>query len=175
MRNLSLKTTEQVLLDIFNRNSDNDVQKLKIMRDFAFIHLSSREKAEKAMRIINRKTTLSLHYLWTYIFYFPQTLKSMEEMSKSLGLNQSSTRNLSSRKHLQLNPLLSQCRRHHHLQITGQLWFSLLTWATDSFRRQPFPGLSRLNFNRFCCHCVQCCIIICQLNFQSKQNETLYH
>ena len=55
VRNLSLTTTEQVLRDIFNRASDNDVQKLKMMRDFAFVHFSSREKAEKAMRIMNRK------------------------------------------------------------------------------------------------------------------------
>lgn len=60
MRNLSLTTTEQVLRDIFNRISDNDVQKLKMMRDFAFIHFASREKAEKAMRTMNRKTSFSL-------------------------------------------------------------------------------------------------------------------
>ncbi|EFX89557.1 hypothetical protein DAPPUDRAFT_24221, partial [Daphnia pulex] len=53
VRNLSLTTTEQVLRELFNRVSDDNVQKLKMMRDFAFIHFSSREKAEKAMRNMN--------------------------------------------------------------------------------------------------------------------------
>ena len=55
MRNLSLTTTEQVLREIFNRASEDNVQKLKMMRDFAFIHFSSREKAEQAMCSMNRK------------------------------------------------------------------------------------------------------------------------
>lgn len=57
VRNLSLTTTEQTLRDIFNRESDNDVQKLKMMRDFAFVHFSSRDKAEKAMKALNGKSS----------------------------------------------------------------------------------------------------------------------
>ena len=53
VRNLSLTTTEQYLRDIFNRVSNNDVQRVKMMRDFAFVHFLSRESAEKAIQTLN--------------------------------------------------------------------------------------------------------------------------
>lgn len=71
VRNLSLTTTEQVLRDIFNRVSDCDVQKLKMMRDFAFIHFSSREKAEKAMRAMNRKVFLFIIINFPTSYFIP--------------------------------------------------------------------------------------------------------
>ena len=55
VRNLSLTTTEQQLLDLFNEVSDSHVQKVKMMRDFAFVHFDTREAAELALATANRK------------------------------------------------------------------------------------------------------------------------
>ena len=55
VRNLSLTTTEQNLRNQFNSVSGGDVTKVKMMRDFAFIHFASRSSAENAMKTLNSK------------------------------------------------------------------------------------------------------------------------
>ena len=52
VRNLSLTTTEQALRDVFNDASNYQVQKLKMMRDFAFIHFTTRQSAQQAMNVL---------------------------------------------------------------------------------------------------------------------------
>jgi len=53
VRNLSLTTTEHNLHNQFNSVSGGDVTKVKMMRDFAFIHFASRSSAENAMKTLN--------------------------------------------------------------------------------------------------------------------------
>ena len=55
VRNLSMTTTEQELRNVFNAYSDGQVTKLKMMRDFAFVHFNTRQDAEIAMFAANRK------------------------------------------------------------------------------------------------------------------------
>ena len=56
VRNLNLATTEQTLRDLFNAASNQSVQKVKMMRDFAFIHFLTRESAQQAMDQLNSET-----------------------------------------------------------------------------------------------------------------------
>lgn len=58
VRNLSLTTTEGLLLDFFNQVTPGHIQKVKQMRDFAFIHFDSREMAEKALQTLNSKFSI---------------------------------------------------------------------------------------------------------------------
>lgn len=55
VRNLSLDTTEHEIRTLFNHYSNGEVTKIKLMRDFAFVHFSSREQATKAMKALNGK------------------------------------------------------------------------------------------------------------------------
>lgn len=59
VRNLSMTTTEQELRNIFNAYTNGQVTKLKMMRDFAFVHFNSREEAEAAMHAANREFFLT--------------------------------------------------------------------------------------------------------------------
>ena len=45
-----------MLTNLFNDLGGGDVQKVKMMRDFAFVHFSRREMAQKAMDLTNRET-----------------------------------------------------------------------------------------------------------------------
>ncbi len=65
VRNLSLTTTEQALSDLFNQAADGQVQKVKMMRDFAFVHFMSRDVAEETMKKLNSKP----FYLFIFIFF----------------------------------------------------------------------------------------------------------
>jgi RNA recognition motif-containing protein len=58
-----MTTTEQELRNIFNAYSNGEVTKLKMMRDFAFVHFNSREDAEIAMFAANRKIFLLILYV----------------------------------------------------------------------------------------------------------------
>jgi len=49
VRNLMLSTTEDSLRILFNRKGNNDVERVKKTKDFAFIHFGSRDSAEKAL------------------------------------------------------------------------------------------------------------------------------
>jgi len=49
VRNLMLSTTEDILRVIFNRKGNNEVERVKKTKDFAFIHFSSRRAAERAL------------------------------------------------------------------------------------------------------------------------------
>jgi hypothetical protein len=60
-RNLNLATTEQTLRDLFNAASNQSVQKVKMMRDFAFIHFLTRESAQQAMDQLNSETFVFNH------------------------------------------------------------------------------------------------------------------
>jgi len=48
VRNLLLTTTEETLEQLFNAKSDNGVERVKKMKDYAFIHFCTREQAEAA-------------------------------------------------------------------------------------------------------------------------------
>lgn len=70
VRNLLVTTKEKELEDIFNAASDNGVEKVKILNDFAFVHFVSREQAQKAMDALQG---MSLQGLWhrkvTFVMY----------------------------------------------------------------------------------------------------------
>lgn len=51
VRNLMLSTTEQVISDVFSRFAP--VERVKKIRDYAFVHFQSREGAIKAMEALN--------------------------------------------------------------------------------------------------------------------------
>ena len=53
VRNLMLSTTEDSIRDRFNLVTDGNVEKVKKMRDFAFVHFMNREKAEMAKQLLN--------------------------------------------------------------------------------------------------------------------------
>lgn len=53
VRNLMLTTTEEHLQELFNAHSNNSVEKVKKLKDFAFVHFNSREEAEKAKLELN--------------------------------------------------------------------------------------------------------------------------
>ena len=95
VRNVNLTTTEVSLRAKFMKASNGAVEKLKMMRDFAFVHFSSRESAQRAMDSLNRKLwfvlvllicvyrntkTLLLHS--SLAIRSLQTLKSMARSSK---------------------------------------------------------------------------------------------
>merc|ERR1712071_219879 len=84
VRNLSLTSTEQGLFNIFNAVSDGHVTKVKMMRDFAFVHFTRRSQAEKAMAALDR-TTLNgtvIEISWA---------KPVKEKEKNEGRNKNST------------------------------------------------------------------------------------
>ena len=43
-----LSTTEDTLRDLFNEHSDNGVDKVKKIKDYAFVHFTTRDQAESA-------------------------------------------------------------------------------------------------------------------------------
>ena len=51
VRNLLLSTTEDTLRILFNRKGNNDVERVKKTKDFAFVHFSTRKSAELALSI----------------------------------------------------------------------------------------------------------------------------
>lgn len=58
VRNLVITTKEEELESLFNGVSENGVEKVKILDDFAFVHLRSREQAERAMEALQSKRIL---------------------------------------------------------------------------------------------------------------------
>lgn len=59
MRNLSPITTEDQLLLLFSMGGALRVERVKKMRDFAFIHYSKREDAENALQKFDGKFLFS--------------------------------------------------------------------------------------------------------------------
>ena len=59
-----MDTQEQDLRSLFNHHSNNQVTKIKMMRDFAFVHFNDRQQAERAMRALNGKA----HFVFIDIF-----------------------------------------------------------------------------------------------------------
>lgn len=49
VRNLVVLTPEKILEELFNAASDNGVEKVKVLKDYAFVHLASRSQAQQAM------------------------------------------------------------------------------------------------------------------------------
>jgi len=49
VRNLMLSTTENTIRDLFNKLGNNSVERVKKAKDYAFVHFSTREAAEKAL------------------------------------------------------------------------------------------------------------------------------
>jgi len=49
VRNLLLETTEDTIRNLFNRKGNNDVERVKKTKDFAFVHFSTRKSAEQAL------------------------------------------------------------------------------------------------------------------------------
>jgi len=49
LRNLMMSTTEDTIRILFNRKGNNDVERVKKTKDFAFVHFASRKSAEKAL------------------------------------------------------------------------------------------------------------------------------
>ena len=56
VRNLMLSTTENTIRDLFNRMGNNSVERVKKAKDYAFVHFSTREAAEKALKASNPLT-----------------------------------------------------------------------------------------------------------------------
>jgi RNA recognition motif-containing protein len=48
-----LSTTEDTLRDLFNEHSDNGVDKVKKIKDYAFVHFATRDQAEAAMKSLD--------------------------------------------------------------------------------------------------------------------------
>ena len=53
VRNLMLSTTENTIRDLFNELGNNSVERVKKAKDYAFVHFSTREDAEKALEASN--------------------------------------------------------------------------------------------------------------------------
>lgn len=53
VRNLMLSSTEDHIKDVFSHGNSLKVEKVKKLRDFAFVHYRSREDAEKALNALN--------------------------------------------------------------------------------------------------------------------------
>ncbi len=66
-----ISTTEEELLQLFNDASDNGVEKVKILNDFAFVHFVNRLQAEQAMDVLQSmkgsygKDEHFLNAIWT--------------------------------------------------------------------------------------------------------------
>lgn len=56
MRNLKSSTTEESISQVFNDISNNGVEKVRIIRDFAFIHFFTRQQAEMAKSTLENTT-----------------------------------------------------------------------------------------------------------------------
>ncbi|CAG7786498.1 unnamed protein product [Allacma fusca] len=54
VRNLMLNTTEETLRDLFDEVSSNGVEKVKKIKDYAFIHFASREQADAARMALDK-------------------------------------------------------------------------------------------------------------------------
>lgn len=54
MRNLSVTTTEEQLKTLFNEHSDNGVEHVKKIKDYAFIHFIDRDRADSAKNQLDR-------------------------------------------------------------------------------------------------------------------------
>ena len=68
-----MDTQEQDLCSPFIHHSYNLVSKIKMMRDFAFVHFNDRQQAERAMRALNGKAhsvfiNISIRLLLTTIY-----------------------------------------------------------------------------------------------------------
>lgn len=57
VRNLVVLTPEKILEDLFNAASDNGVEKVKVLKDYAFVHLASRSQAQQAMDSLQGRTS----------------------------------------------------------------------------------------------------------------------
>ena len=66
VRNVSMDTQEQDLRDLFNQHSNKEVTKIKMMRDFAFVHFNDREQAERAMRALNGNSRIVFHKFFSF-------------------------------------------------------------------------------------------------------------
>ena len=55
VRNLLLSTTEDQIRDAFSRAADGGVERVKKLRDFAFVHFSNRDKAARAQEKLDRE------------------------------------------------------------------------------------------------------------------------
>lgn len=53
VRNLITSTKEEELERLFNAASANGVEKVKIIEDFAFIHFTTREQAQRALESLH--------------------------------------------------------------------------------------------------------------------------
>ena len=58
VRNLMINTTEEQIKQIFERFKDNSVERVKKLKDYAFVHFKQRDDALHAMNLINGQ---SLH------------------------------------------------------------------------------------------------------------------
>lgn len=58
-----MDTQEQDLRYLFNQHSNNQVTKIKMMRDFAFVHFNDREQAERAMKALNGNKSIDSNRL----------------------------------------------------------------------------------------------------------------
>ena len=62
VRNLMMSTTEEKLKEIFSLDGKLKVEKVKKLRDFAFVHYRNREDAEEALAKLNGKVLLDKLY-----------------------------------------------------------------------------------------------------------------
>lgn len=67
VRNLMLTTSEDAIRDIFSRalNKENAIERVKKIRDYAFVHFREREDALLAMNKLNRTSTGVLSWWYT--------------------------------------------------------------------------------------------------------------
>jgi RNA recognition motif-containing protein len=61
VRNLMLSTTEETILRAFNKacSHDNAIERVKKLKDYAFVHFRERDLAIKAMNVMNGMLIIS--------------------------------------------------------------------------------------------------------------------
>lgn len=55
VRNLMLHTTEETIQEAFNKVTEGGVERVKKLRDFAFVHFRTVEEAHNALRQLDGK------------------------------------------------------------------------------------------------------------------------
>jgi len=68
VRNLMLTTSEQLIQEAFAYHAP--VERVKKIRDYAFVHFETRDGAMKALRALNGKGTISEVTCWSHYTVF---------------------------------------------------------------------------------------------------------
>merc|ERR1719334_3038360 len=82
VRNLMLSTTEEIIEKYFNSLVPSSVERVKKIRDYAFVHFNTRDNAVKAMDLSNGQTLDGSHV--EVVFAKPPD-KVSRQQSKSMS------------------------------------------------------------------------------------------